>query len=235
MFSREKIIDKVRALLAKTVANGCSESEAMAALAKARAMMDAYEVTDADLREAGEDKATISGEEAGARDALDIKAGLMQGVAAFCDCRAWMRVEAVQFAGLRVDVEFARWLLDTLDAFVRAELARYMMTCLFVGTKRRRIVTGFATGCTDRIRERLYALVGAARRAASKNNRALVVVKTELIERAMADAGIELKDVRGGGLRFEENSYGDGREAGNRASFGRPIEGPAGVMRIGRT
>ena len=33
------------ALLSKTVENGCTESEALAALDKARAMMDAHEVT----------------------------------------------------------------------------------------------------------------------------------------------------------------------------------------------
>lgn len=231
--TRESILKKIRALLAKTTANGCTEPEMLAAIDMARAMMDAYEVTDADLREAGAEGAKISGEEAGARDPLDIKSGLCQAVAAFCDCRAWMRVEAVQFCGLSVDVEFARWLLDTLDSFVRAELAGYMIGCLFVGNKRRRIVTGFATGCTDRICERLHALVDAARRAASKNNRALVVVKTELINRAMA--GIELHDVKGGRLRFDDNSYGDGRAAGDKAAFGRPVDGPAATLRISRT
>jgi hypothetical protein len=207
----------------------------MAALDKARAMMDAYEVTDADLREVGAGSATIGGEEAGARDPLNIKAGLLQAVAAFCDCSAWFRVESVQFCGLAIDVEFARWLLDTLDAFVRAELAGYMIGCLYVGTKRRRIVTGFAAGCTDRIRERIYALIDAARRAAGKNSRALVVVKTDLIKRAMEDAGIALRDVPNGRPRFDDDARGDGRAAGDRATFGRPVDGPAAALRLTRT
>ena len=46
---RNKLLDKIRALFNKTTENGCTEAEAMAALDKARAMMDAYEVSAEDL------------------------------------------------------------------------------------------------------------------------------------------------------------------------------------------
>jgi hypothetical protein len=39
---RETVLNKIRALLAKTLDNGCSEAEAVAALDKAQAMKDAY-------------------------------------------------------------------------------------------------------------------------------------------------------------------------------------------------
>jgi Protein of unknown function (DUF2786) len=45
--NRESILKKIRALLAKTTANGCTEPEMLAAIDMARAMMDAYEVTEA--------------------------------------------------------------------------------------------------------------------------------------------------------------------------------------------
>ena len=47
---REKMLDKIRALLSKTTENGCTQEEELAALAKARAWMDAYDVTEADLQ-----------------------------------------------------------------------------------------------------------------------------------------------------------------------------------------
>jgi len=37
---REKLLDKIRALLSKTTESGCTEGEYLAALAKARALMD---------------------------------------------------------------------------------------------------------------------------------------------------------------------------------------------------
>jgi hypothetical protein len=47
---RDSLIAKIRALMSKTVSVGCSEPEALAALDKARALMDAYEVTEAELQ-----------------------------------------------------------------------------------------------------------------------------------------------------------------------------------------
>ena len=39
--NREKIIEKIKALLSKTVDQGCTEEEALASLTKAQAWMDA--------------------------------------------------------------------------------------------------------------------------------------------------------------------------------------------------
>ena len=51
MSDRTAILTRIRALRAKTVANGCTKHEAAAARAKARAMMAAREVSDAELVE----------------------------------------------------------------------------------------------------------------------------------------------------------------------------------------
>lgn len=48
--NRNKMIDKVRALLAKTIDNGCTEAEAMSAFEIASRMMDEYEITQDDLK-----------------------------------------------------------------------------------------------------------------------------------------------------------------------------------------
>jgi uncharacterized protein DUF2786 len=43
---RESILNKIRALLSKTLDKGCTEAEAMAALGKAQALQDAYAITE---------------------------------------------------------------------------------------------------------------------------------------------------------------------------------------------
>jgi hypothetical protein len=67
---REGLLDKIRGLLAKTIENGCTESEALAALAKARAMMDAYAVGDDELDLTKEEKAILRREPPGTKDPL---------------------------------------------------------------------------------------------------------------------------------------------------------------------
>jgi len=57
--NREALFDKIRALLAKTVENGCTEHEMLASLAKARAMRDAYAITDDELQLAKDEAAVL--------------------------------------------------------------------------------------------------------------------------------------------------------------------------------
>ena len=49
--SRKKMLERVRAIIAKTIDNGCTESEAVAALAKAQELMAAYDIGEAELRQ----------------------------------------------------------------------------------------------------------------------------------------------------------------------------------------
>lgn len=55
--NRDKLIHKIRALMAKTVENGCTEAEMMAAMSMAQAMMDAYDVSLDDIEETKREKA----------------------------------------------------------------------------------------------------------------------------------------------------------------------------------
>jgi hypothetical protein len=56
---RNSIIEKIKALLAKTTANGCTEAEMMSALDKASAMMDAYDLTDDEVQVAKDEMAML--------------------------------------------------------------------------------------------------------------------------------------------------------------------------------
>ena len=62
MADRNSIIGKIKALLAKTTANGATEAEMLSALDKASAMMDVYDITDADVREARDEAAMLRAE-----------------------------------------------------------------------------------------------------------------------------------------------------------------------------
>ena len=62
MADRNGIIDKIKALLAKTTANGATEFEMMAALDKASAMMGAYDITDDEVKLAKDEAAILHAE-----------------------------------------------------------------------------------------------------------------------------------------------------------------------------
>ena len=62
--SRKKMFERVRAILAKTIDAGCTESEAFAALAKAQELMAAYDISEAELGLTEETEAAVIHEDA---------------------------------------------------------------------------------------------------------------------------------------------------------------------------
>jgi hypothetical protein len=230
---REGLLNKIRALMAKTVKHGCTEEEALAALAKARAMMDVYEITDDELALTKEEKAILRSEPPGSKDPHRIKALLVQAVADFCGCRAWRgRDRALRFCGLPADVQLATWLLDMLTAFVEAELVEHLMGTIAEGQHRREVIRGFVMGCTARISDRLDELRQQSEAVAAPNAKALVVVKDAAIQAKMDELGICLRSCGGSSGAWNDSSYKAGSAAGNRASFGRPVSGRNATLRL---
>src|ERR1700720_3391553 len=234
MNDRNSLLDKIRALMSKTAENGCTEHEAMAALDKARAMMDAYEITDAELQLTKADSAILRSEPPGSRDPHGIKRGMASAVARFCDCKVWRGSNGLVFCGLKSDAQFATWLLDNLTSFVQAELVKHLMGKIGDTGERRLITASFTMGCTARISGRLNALVEQSAKVAVGNSRALVVTKAGLISATMEKHGIKLGKARSSRRQVDRGAFAAGAAAGERASFGRPVSGAAGTLRIGR-
>jgi hypothetical protein len=230
--NRDSLLDKIRALMSKTVDNGCTEAEALAALDKARAMMDAYEVTEADLQLSKAEGAILRKEPPGSKDPHGIKRGMAVAVAKFCDCKVWRSQEGLTFCGLKSDAQFATWLLDNLTSFVQAELMNHLIGCLAPKGERRPIINGFVMGATNRISERLKQLCAQSETVASTNSRALVVVKSTAIADKMKELGITLGKARGSARSINRDSYAAGQGAGERASFGRPVSGSNATPRL---
>lgn len=245
--NRESLLHKVCSLLAKTTENGCTESEALAALDRAQAMIQAYEIADEELALTEKEKAIIR-QTATASDRHDIRRSLSSAIAGFTGTECWshrtfLRFTAhgraqyrhnVVFAGLRADVDFAEYLLDALETFVRAELTEYLIAEARCGAHRTRLINGFVNGCTWRICERLRALTTRSKTAATGNQQALVVVKDAAIKQAMDEAGIRLRSGRMRPRVGNVEARDAGRKAGERAGLGRPIETGEPTLLAGR-
>jgi hypothetical protein len=233
---RDKIIEKIRALMAKTVDAGCSEAEAFAALDMARAWMDAHAVTEGELRLSKEETAVLRSEPPDSLDPHNVKWQLMGAIAEFCNCRAWQKrrreSKVVEFCGLPSDARLATWLLDTLAAFVQSELLRHLMDTMPPRGEKRRVIRGFVEGCCDRINDRLRTLSAQSAAAATSNGRELVLVKGAAVDAKMKECGIRVTGCCLGG-QTDATGYQAGHSAGDRASFGRPVTGNGATLRIG--
>jgi hypothetical protein len=234
---REELLNKIRGLLTKTIDRGCTESEAMAALDKASAMMAAYAVSEDELSLTKEQKAILRREPPNTKDPHRVKAFLQYSVAQFCGCRGWRQNRkeggGLVFCGLPSDAQFATWLLDALTAFVQAELVKHLMEADYADKQESREgIRGFVLGCTRRINQRLIDLCQQSENVATTNAKALVVVKGQAVQAKLDELGIKLCVSSLSCGAIDNSSYAAGKAAGDRASFGRPVSGRNATLRL---
>ena len=219
---RESVLEKIRGLLSKTVESGCTEHEALAALAKARAMMDAYEVTEADLALIKEQGAMLHTDDA--KDFHQIRSRLAMAVSNFTETQVYRDIhKKLVFVGTKPDVELATYLLDALQVFVLGELTDYLASRIIVKYGKRRVINGFVLGATQRISDRLRELVTQSRAKQTSTSHALVVAKTSVIADFLKQNNIHIGGAGKAKVALDRSAYGAGLEAGDRASLSRPL------------
>lgn len=158
------------------------------------------------------------------------------GVRQFCGVEIYRsrREGGFKCIGMPSDVQFAMWLLDHLADFVFSELYAQLIGCLAPKSERRIITRSFTAACCDHINDRLIALVERSKAARTSNGRELVVIKDAAIKAFMKENDIHLRTTcMGSPSNVDAAAQAAGRAAGDRASFGRPVSGAAGVLRIG--
>lgn len=209
----QSISTRIRALLAKASDAGVTEHEALAFAAKARELMDRYQLdlTDLELREEGTARV-----QSPMRDP-DIGTILVNPISRYCDCKGWTasRRGHVEFFGLRSDADLASWLWIALRSFVEIETLNWSLA--EGGT--RQDVLDFSHACARRIAERLRAAKPAPSGA---RGQALLVVKNQLVTEEFAKLNLHLGQRSATATRPSEAAAA-GYATGARASFGRPI------------
>jgi hypothetical protein len=236
MTNRASIVEKIKALLQKTTENGCTEGEMLSALDKAAAMRDAYDISDDELAEAKCDAAILRAEPPDASDPHRLKWLLSSGVREFCNVEIYRsrHQSGLKCIGLPSDCDFAMWLLDSLADFVFHELYAHLIGNLAPKGERQIIIRSFVHACCDRINRRLLELVERSKVARTSNGRELVAVTNAAITAYKKQHNIRIHSCSGSSPRnINEAAQAAGLAAGDRASFGRPVSGAAGVLRIG--
>lgn len=223
MTDREKICARIRALLAKTVENGCTEDEAIAAAAKAAEMLERYNLTvdEVQMRESPFARHTE-------RSADIVGERLWKPAAAISEltgARYWTARPGepahVTFFGFEHEVLVARYLLDICANAMRwhEEHQRRSMRLLHHSVQRRRIIP-FLDGMADRLYSRIMAL-----KPPRPPGTGLVVLHQQLIDQALADEGFRLNQKRARGSRDFDPAYDDGRTAADRVALNRGLTG----------
>jgi hypothetical protein len=227
----DKLMQRIRALREKTVEQGCTEQEALAAAEKVAQLLDRYDLSlsELDLRK---QKCEGIGVETGRkrRGPIDDCVG---AVAAFFDCRVWAETDEdgtirYIFFGMPGDVQASAYLYDLIVQAFAVDTAAFQRGELYGSMDsgaRRSATTSFHAGLAHGIADKLQTL-RLARDAArdQSGGRALVPVKQSLIDEELEQLGLSLRFAQASRRRVVRDAYGAGKEAGEKFEYRAGIE-----------
>lgn len=231
MSEREKIAARIRALLAKTTENGCTEDEAVAAAAKASEMLQKYNLT-IDEVQLRENPFTRAKEQVSENFIGERLWKVAAAISHLVGTRYWTSQTAVRpveitFFGFDHEVEISKYLLQICIRAMNDAYERFMCRhgLLTWPAKRRRLIP-FLDGMRDALAHRIRAL-----KKPEPTGTGLVVLRADLIDAAMADEGIKLSERATRKSRSLDGEYRDGVLAGEAVSLNPGIHGASGGER----
>jgi hypothetical protein len=211
-------------LRAKTVEQGCTEAEAMAAAAKVSELLERHDLTLDEVSVRRSDCEGVSVATGRKRRApVD---SCIPPIAEFCDCRVWGEEGdggglRYVFFGLKADVEAARFLNDLIEATFDTESAAFRRSEIYQdlsGGDRRMALNSFQIGLASGISSKLSALKAARQNAGVKSSGFdLVAVKHSVVDEEIERLGLNFttRSTTSRGRYVHGDAYNAGKVAGS--------------------
>jgi hypothetical protein len=225
--SKESLAQKLQALQNMTVANGCTESEALVAAGKAAELLQRYGLSMQELKAAAPDQLC---------DQNSLGCGLPRYthevrflapvIAEFTKTKTWIsrtntEVE-VTFFGLKADVQIASYLFDIFRSAMETEWSVYW-GCYGVepNVNRRTTRRSFMFGMIKRLQARIGELIEKTKSApVLSESREIVVLRAEIVEKAFRNLDIRLKKSRRKiSNNWNADAFAAGQVAGDNVSI----------------
>lgn len=229
--TREAQLARIRGLMAKTTAAGCTEAEAHAAAALLDKLLAQYGLSldEAAVREQEIVKLDITV----LPHAVDHAA---RNIAAFTDCRVWHCNRDLIFLGCEIDVDVAEYLTLLFVRAINRESDNFTMFNPDYATRtaagKSEMVWSFQVGCAARLGERLGEMKSKRDYTQRGTGTDLVAIKKPLVDDAFNSLGIVLGGGHAGRAVKDSAAYGAGRKAAEGVAINQGIRGGAGKQGV---
>ena len=225
--AKDGLVQKLQALQNMTVANGCTESEALVAAGKAAELLERYGLSMQEL------KATAPNQLC---DQNSINCGrprythevqfLAPVIAKFTRTKTWLSRTSSEvqmtFFGLKADVQIASYLFNVFRAAMETEWTLYW-ACHGVEQhiNSRTVRRSFMLGMAKRLQARLFALIEEAKSGlVLSESREIVLLKEEIVEKALGDLNLRFKKTpKSKSTAFDFDAFAAGEVAGDNVSI----------------
>lgn len=221
---RGALLRRARALKAKTIENGCTEAEALAAAELLAKLLQTYnlDLDEEELRASPfERRDQVHADEVGSR--LWVVA---VAIAKLTGARWWSTPPGVHpvrltFFGFAHEADVATYLLEICARAMRTELEKLRRGLALLRPARQQLrIRPFLDGMAQRLRERILRMIPPA-----PTGTGLVVLRDQLIADAMDRIGISLQDFKARSTRNHEPDYQAGRNAADAVALNRGLQG----------
>jgi hypothetical protein len=239
-----RVKGRIKALTEKTVANGCTEAEAMAAADMVGRLLERYALSmdEIEIRTARCVQVEVP---LGGRRRRPID-GCVPTIARFCDCKVWLARAAARdleqsdvdrtrlgsryvFFGFETDTALATYLFVVIDRAVITETTAFrQLNPRFRGVRLRQASASFQHGVVARVSERLDAMRrarDATVRAQRSTGTALILAKDRVVEDAFRETDVRLVGMVAMGPHVITTAFRAGWAAGDRVNLNRPVPG----------
>lgn len=230
MSDLDKLKSRLQALRAKTIANGCTEEEALSAAAKVAELLDRHDLSLSDL-EIREEQCEQSVIETGKKQRQPISA-CIPAIADYCDCKVWREKDdkgiRYVFFGLRPSIEMAHYVHDVIAVAMQTawmQYARSKRMIRYAHDEKGSFMIGMAVSIADKLTA-MKAERDEANRVAT--GRDLVVVRHAIVEAEFAKLDLNLRQGRGSGKKVAAAAFEAGQAAGQSLSLHPGVRGKQG-------
>ncbi len=235
---------KIKALTAKTVSNGCTEQEALAAMQGVGRLLSQYNLTMNEIDVRDNTYKTIY-VDIGRKRRHPIN-GCVMALAAMTNAKTWFsryghkgvagyhgdkNNSAFAFFGVSHDMELIEYLFNVIKNAIDTETTNFKTSEMYVnkytGEHRKSMSVCFQKGMASRISSRLYDIKkqndSEMEAARANTGRALMVLKGQLIKDAFEKEGIKLTKSYSFSTIRSYDSYAKGQIAGEKVNLSRPL------------
>jgi Protein of unknown function (DUF2786) len=225
--AKEGLIQKLQALQNMTVANGCTESEALVAAGKAAELLERYGLSMEELKAAAPNQLCDQNSLDCGRPRFTHEVQFLAPVIAeFTKTKTWQTRTSTEvqmtFFGLKADVQIASYLFNVFRSVMDHEWELFWC-CHAVeqGVNRRTARKSFMLGMVKRLQARIFELMEAADSGpALAESREIVVLKEEIVEKALRDLNFRFKAARKSkATAFDADAFMAGEIAGSNVSI----------------
>jgi hypothetical protein len=223
----DRLLQVIKGLRAKTVDQGCTEAEAIAAAAKVAELLDRYGLSLSDVELRKQVCAGVGIETTRRRSGpLD---HTVPGIARFFACRSWTETTQAEtirhiFFGLPGDVEAAEYLYELVERTFETETLTFKRGDFYrnlCSSERRSGTNSFQLGLARGINDKLDTLREEREAALHRSSgRDLMMVKGSVVDDEMEKLGLAFTYRSASGKKFVlTDAYAAGQEAGARFDY----------------